>query len=139
MTGWDIAPAGVRLVIAKVRESADGMNDGIDLYGKSVQAAMTAAGTLSFGDDGAGGGDGRATGLVAVALGEFAKGIERDVAFLPLRASDSANGAVEATNAYVTGSLEQAWNAQHAALQVPDVSAVLKTAHKKGHDAGGGK
>ncbi|WP_030252959.1 DUF6507 family protein [Streptomyces violens] len=129
MTGWDISPAGVRSVISEVREAADGMNAGLRLYGSSVQGAMESAGTLAFGGEGAGGG--QASGLVPVALATFAKESERDVAFLPLRASNSANGAVEATNAYVTGSLEQAWNAQHQATLAPDVSAVLEAARKK--------
>ncbi|MER5546429.1 DUF6507 family protein [Streptomyces sp. NPDC001233] len=132
MTGWDIAPGGVQSVISKVREAAGDMNAGITLYGRSAQGAMEAAGTLSFGGDSAGGaGSGRAAGLVAVALGKFVEGTERDVAFLPLRASDSANGAIEATNAYLAGDLEQAWNAQHHATLPPDVTAFLEKARKK--------
>jgi hypothetical protein len=104
------------------------MNSGITLYGKSVEGAMTSAGTLSFGTDGVGG---DAAGLVALALAKFVEGTERDMAFLPLRASNSANGAVEATNAYLSGSLEQAWNAQRQATRAPDVTAFLEAARKK--------
>ncbi|WP_369387193.1 DUF6507 family protein [Streptomyces sp. CG1] len=132
MTGWDITPGGVQSVISKVREAAGDMNAGIGLYGRSVQGAMEAAGTLSFGGDSAGGtSSSRAAGLVAVALGKFVEGTEKDVAFLPLRASDSANGAIEATNAYLAGDLEQAWNAQHHATLPPDVTAFLEKARKK--------
>jgi hypothetical protein len=127
VTGWDISPAGVQSVISKVREAADGMNAGITLYGTSVEGAMKAAGTLSFGTESTGGG----AGLVAVALAKFVEGTERDMAFLPLRASDSANGAIDATNAYVNGELEQAWNAQRQATQAPDVTAFLQAARKK--------
>ncbi|MGW7362719.1 DUF6507 family protein [Streptomyces sp. NPDC054841] len=129
MTGWDIAPAGVQSVISQVRESADGMNAGIKLYGAGVQGAMESAGTLAFGGEGAG--SGGVAGLVAVALGEFVAGTETDVAFLPLRASNSANGAIEATNAYIAGSLEQAWNAQRQASLASDVTAFLEAARKK--------
>ncbi|WP_055492587.1 DUF6507 family protein [Streptomyces sp. TP-A0356] len=59
------------------------------------------------------------------------EGTERDMAFLPLRASNSANGAIEATNAYVSGALEQAWNAQRQAMLAPDVTAFLEAARKK--------
>jgi hypothetical protein len=124
----------VQSVISKVRDSADGMNAGITLYGQSVQGAMESAGTLTFG--GEAGAAGQAAGLVAVALGQFVQGTETDVAFLPLRASNSANGAVEATNAYVAGNLEQAWNAQRQAMLAPDVTSLLAAAHKK---AGGGE
>ncbi|WP_268246669.1 DUF6507 family protein [Streptomyces chryseus] len=130
VTGWDIAPAGVQSVISQVREAADGMSAGIRLYGASVQGAMESAGTLAFGAEGAGGG-GRATGLVGVALGQFVEGTETDVAFLPLRASNSANGAIEATNAYLAGSLEQAWNAQRQATLAPDVTAFLEAARRR--------
>ncbi|MFF3687539.1 DUF6507 family protein [Streptomyces sp. NPDC002187] len=130
MTGWDIAPAGVQSVISQVREAAGGMGAGITLYGAGVQGAMASAGTLSVGGEGAGGG-GRAAGLVAVALGQFVEGTEADVAFLPLRAGNSANGAVEATNAYIAGNLEQAWNAQRQATLAPDVTALLEAARKK--------
>lgn len=119
---------GVASVVSKVREAANGMNGGIKLYGQSVQGAMGAAGTLSFGTEGTGAGT---AGLVAVALGKFIEGTETDVAFLPLRASNSANGAVEATNAYVSGDLEQAWNAQRQATLPPDVTAFLEAARKK--------
>ncbi|MGX4691254.1 DUF6507 family protein [Streptomyces sp. JNUCC 63] len=88
VTGWDIAPAGVQSVISKVRNAAEGMNAGITLYGKSVDGAMQSAGTWSFGTEGTGGG----AGLVAAALAQFEQGTETNMAFLPLRASDSANG-----------------------------------------------
>jgi hypothetical protein len=110
------------------------MNAGIALYARGVQGAMESAGTLSFGGEQAAGD--QAAGLVAVALGQFVEGTETDVAFLPLRASNSANGAVEATNAYVAGNLEQAWNAQRQAMLAPDVTAVLGAAGKK---SGGAK
>ncbi|WP_367041367.1 DUF6507 family protein [Streptomyces sp. Je 1-332] len=131
MTGWDIAPAGVQSVISRVREAENGLNAGIRLYGNSVQGAMTSAGTLSFDGESAGGGD-KVAGLVAVALGEFVQGTERDVVSLTLRASNSANGAIEATNHYLAGELEQAWNAQRQATLAPDVTAVLEAARKKG-------
>ncbi|KUN07500.1 hypothetical protein AQI95_10795 [Streptomyces yokosukanensis] len=122
----------MRSVISRVRKAADDMDTGIGLYGRSVQGAMEAAGTLSLGGESTGGsGSGRAAGLVAVALGQFAEDTEKDVAFLPLRASDSANGAIEATNAYLAGDLEQAWNAQHHATLPPDVTAFLEKARKK--------
>ncbi|MGW9032640.1 DUF6507 family protein [Streptomyces sp. NPDC055722] len=128
VTGWDISPAGVQSVVSKVRDAADAMNSGITLYGKSVPGAMTSAGTLSFGTEETGGG---AAGLVALALAKFVEGTERDMVFLPLRASNSANGAIEATNAYISGSLEQAWNAQRQATRAPDVTAFLEAARKR--------
>lgn len=112
------------------------MNEGITLYGRSVQGAMESVGVLSFGDGGAAPGGGRAAGLVAVALAEFVAGTERDVAFLPLRASNSANGAIEATNAYVAGDLEQAWNAQRQAALAPDVTALLEASRKQAGEKG---
>ncbi|MEU9008709.1 DUF6507 family protein [Streptomyces sp. NPDC048479] len=130
VTGWDITPAGVQSVISQVREAAAGLNAGIKLYGGGVQGAMGSAGTLTFGGESAGGG-GPAAGLVAVALGQFAEGTETDVAFLPLRASNSANGAIEATNAYIAGNLEQAWNAQRQAMLAPDVTAFLEAARSR--------
>ncbi|GAA2485838.1 DUF6507 family protein [Streptomyces gobitricini] len=129
MTGWDIEPSGVQSVISQVREAAEGMNAGIKLYGASVQGAMASVGTLAIGGDSGGRGAG-AAGLVAVALGEFVEGTERDAVSLSLRASRSANGAIEATNAYLAGSLEQAWNAQRQATLPPDVTAFLEATRK---------
>ncbi|ORT59279.1 DUF6507 family protein [Streptomyces sp. CB03238] len=126
MTGWDIEPMGVQSVISQVREATDGMNAGIKLYGAAVQGAMASSGTLAVGGESGG----QAVGLVAVALGEFVQGSERDVVALPLRASRSANGAIEATNAYLAGSLEQAWNAQRQATLPPDVTAFLEATRK---------
>ncbi|MGW2939828.1 DUF6507 family protein [Streptomyces sp. NPDC001156] len=91
---------------------------------------MEATGTLSFSGESTSGGN-RAAGLAAVALGTFVEGTETDVAFLPLRASDSTNGAIEATNAYLAGDLEKAWNAQQHATLPPDVTAFLEEARKK--------
>ncbi|WP_406450177.1 DUF6507 family protein [Streptomyces sp. NBC_00876] len=130
MTGWDIGPSGVQAVISQVREATDSMNAGIRLYGTGVQGAMESTGTLAFGAE-SGGSKGRAAGLVAAALGQFVEGTEVDVAFLPLRAGNSANGAIEATNAYLAGDLEQAWNAQRQATLPPDVTAFLEAARKK--------
>ncbi|GGW54326.1 DUF6507 family protein [Streptomyces xantholiticus] len=130
MTGWDISPGGVQSVVSQVREAAGGMSAGIKLYGTALQGAMESAGALTV-DGGSAANGGRAAGLVAVALGQFAEGTEADVAFLPLRASNSANGAVEATNAYITGNLEQAWNAQRQAMLAPDVTALLQAARDR--------
>lgn len=123
-------------MVSTVREAADAMNKGITLYGGAVQGAMETAGTLSFDGEGAATVGERAAGLVAVALGEFVTGTEQDVAFLPLRASSSANGAVEATNAYGAGELEQAWNAQRQATLAPDVTAFLMAARRRRYEAG---
>lgn len=136
MTGWDISPAGVRSVISTVREAAEAMNEGITLYGRSVQGAMESAGSLAPGDRGPASGSGTPTGLVSVALAEFAAGSEQDVAFLPLRAGNSANGAIEATNAYLAGDLELAWNAQRQATLPPDVDAFLEAARKQAGEKG---
>ncbi|MDQ1007199.1 hypothetical protein QFZ82_001684 [Streptomyces sp. V4I23] len=110
-----------------MREAAASMGAGIKLYGAGVEGAMESAGTLAVG----GKSGGQAAGLVAVALSQFIKGTETDVAFLPLRASSSANGAIEATNAYITGNLEQAWNAQRQAMLAPDVTAFLEAAREQ--------
>ncbi|MEU2952861.1 DUF6507 family protein [Streptomyces xanthochromogenes] len=130
MTGWDIDPAGVGSVLSRVWESERGLNEGISLYGKGVEGAVLSVGTLDFG--GGAGQDSGQAGLVAVALSEFMQGTETDVVFMPLRTGNSINGAVEATNCYVRGALEQATNAQRQAELVPDVAAVLEAARKKG-------
>ncbi|MFE4858715.1 DUF6507 family protein [Streptomyces sp. NPDC056670] len=130
MTGWDIDPAGVGSVLSRVWESERGLKDGISLYSKGLEGAALSVGTLDFG-----GGDGQTggqAGLVAVALSEFMQGTETDVVFMPLRTGNSINGAVEATNCYVRGALEQASNAQRQAELAPDVAAVLEAARKKG-------
>lgn len=130
VTGWDIDPAGVGSVLSRVQEAERGLHDGIALYGKGVEAAALSVGTLDF--SGAGGHGSGQAGLVAVALSEFMQGTETDVVFMPLRTSNSINGAVEATNCYQRGALEQASDAQRQAEQAPDVAAVLEAARKKG-------
>ncbi|MFG3282257.1 DUF6507 family protein [Streptomyces sp. NPDC048111] len=130
MTGWDIDPAGVAGVLSRVQEAERGLHDGIAMFGKGLEGAAVSVGTLDF--SGAGGHGGGQAGLVAVALGEFMQGTEADVVFIPLRTSNSIDGAVEATNCYERGALEQAWNAQRRAELAPDVAAVLEAARKKG-------
>ncbi|MEU3374278.1 DUF6507 family protein [Streptomyces sp. NPDC006660] len=130
MTGWDIDPAGVGSVLSRVQEAERGLHDGIALYGKGMEGAALSVGTLDF-SGAAGHGSGQA-GLVAAALSEFPQGTESDVVFMPLRTSNSINGAVEATNCYQRGALEQASDAQRQAELAPDVAAVLEAGRKKG-------
>ncbi|MBC9717856.1 hypothetical protein H9Y04_35525 [Streptomyces sp. TRM66268-LWL] len=125
MTGWDITPSGVDSVISLVRDSADKMNKGIAEYGVGLNGAAQDAGTLAESSDATG-------GLVALALAQFAEHYEVDTVSMMLSAAASANGAIDATNAYINGDLEQAWNAQRQAVLGPDVTGFLAGLRSKG-------
>ncbi|MCX4661455.1 DUF6507 family protein [Streptomyces uncialis] len=118
MTGWDISPTGVKGVLEKTGTAAEGLGKAGTTLQTAVPAAAKAAGTLSMGG---GGGESEGQGLVAVALSQFMTAHTERLQKIGARASASLNGAANATNAYLTGDLEQAANAQREAVKEPKI------------------
>lgn len=118
MTGWDISPTGVKGVLEKTGTAAEGLGKAGTTLQTAVPAAAKAAGSL---DMGGGGGESEGLGLVAVALSQFMEAHTERLQKIGARASASLNGAADATNAYLTGDLEQAANAQREALKEPKI------------------
>ncbi|MGX2995047.1 DUF6507 family protein [Streptomyces sp. JNUCC 64] len=129
MTGWDISPLGVKGVLEKTGTAAEGLAKVGTTLQTAVPAAATAAGGLSAG------GEGEGQGLVAVALSQFVTAHTERLQKIGARASASLNGAADATNAYVTGDLEQAANAQREALKEPVVDLPGQGGPPPGHPA----
>ncbi|WPO74123.1 MULTISPECIES: DUF6507 family protein [unclassified Streptomyces] len=127
MPGWDISPSGVDSVTSLVRLAMDDMAKDVKAYVTDVESAAASAGTLGTSYCGA-----APVGPIGDALTRFMVGTESDVRFLGKRAAKSVNGAIEATNHYVAGDLEQAANAQEQAAQAPDVTVFLPTARQRG-------
>ncbi|MFE9453366.1 DUF6507 family protein [Streptomyces sp. NPDC006739] len=117
MTGWDIEPAGVHSVLSKTRTAAKDMSDAGSAMQGNLREAASAAGTLTdqYGPYTS------TAGLVGSALAKFLEHWTRDLLYIAKRTSSSLNGAEQATYHYVTGSLEQAANAQRAAAREPRV------------------
>ncbi|MEV5983958.1 DUF6507 family protein [Streptomyces sp. NPDC052051] len=115
MTGWDIDATGVSGVLSKVGTAAEGMSKAGSAMQGDMESASFAAGKLDsqFGP--------YTPGLVGAALAQFAQHWNRDVLYIAKRTGNSVNGAAKATGAYVTGSLEQAANAQQEALKEPKI------------------
>ncbi|MEV3873269.1 DUF6507 family protein [Streptomyces sp. LE64] len=133
MTGWDISPLGVKGVLEKTGTAAEGLGKVGTTLQTAVPAAAKAAGGLSAG--GGSGGEGEGQGLVAVALSQFMTAHTERLQKIGARASASLNGAVTATNAYLTGDLEQAANAQREALKEPEVDLPGQDGPPPGHPA----
>lgn len=127
MPAWDISPSGVESVTSLVKLAMDDMAKDVKSYGTDAQSAAASAGTIS----GAYCGD-APVGPIGAALALFVERTAPDVLFLGARAAKSVNGAVEATNHYLAGELEQAANAQRQAGKAPDVKALLEAAREKG-------
>ncbi|MFJ2769911.1 DUF6507 family protein [Streptomyces sp. NPDC087300] len=129
MPAWDISPSGVDSVTSLVGLAMDDVAKDVKAYGEDVRSAASSAGTISAGYCGA-----APVGPVGAALALFVERTAGDVLFLSARASKSVNGAIEATNFYVAGDLEQAENAQEQAAKAPDMKAILAAALKKSAD-----
>ncbi|GAA1419876.1 hypothetical protein GCM10009601_17480 [Streptomyces thermospinosisporus] len=121
MPGWDVSPSGVGIVVSHVGDVMKVLDEIVQAYGKDLQGAATAAGTLAPG--GAQGEHKGQGGIVAAALAEFMVGTADELQFIGTRVSRSVNGAVEATAAYQRGDLEMAAELQHRAAGVerPDM------------------
>ncbi|WP_043728332.1 DUF6507 family protein [Streptomyces zinciresistens] len=126
MPRWDVSPSGVGSVASNVAEVMRVLDDIVRAYGKDVEGAATAAGTLAPG--GASGERKGQTGLVAAALAEFIEGTADELQFVGVRVGKSVNGAVEAAVAYQEGDLEMAAEVQRRAsgLVVPGMPAGWK-------------
>ncbi|MEV0123581.1 DUF6507 family protein [Streptomyces sp. NPDC050703] len=127
MPAWDISPSGVDSVTSLVRMAMDDVAKDVKAYGDHVENAVASAGTISPAYCGA-----APVGPVGAALRLFVAETENDVRFLAKRSVKSVNGAIEATNHYVAGDLEQAANAQQQAAQAPDVTVFLPSARRDG-------
>lgn len=126
MPAWDISPSGVDSVTSLVGLAMDDVAKDVKAYGTDVESAATSAGTISTADTGC-----APVGPIGAALALFVERTAGDVLFLGARAAKSVNGAIEATNHYVAGELEQAANAQRQAEKAPDVKALLEAARKE--------
>ncbi|GAA2657727.1 DUF6507 family protein [Streptomyces vastus] len=126
MPAWDISPSGVDSVTSLVGLAMDDVAKDVKAYGTDVESAATWAGTISTADSGC-----APVGPIGAALSLFVERTAGDVLFLGARAAKSVNGAIEATNHYLAGSLEQAANAQRQAEKAPDVKALLEAARKE--------
>ncbi|MFD7505348.1 DUF6507 family protein [Streptomyces sp. NPDC059850] len=116
MSGWDITPSGVEFVTSLVGDAIDDIDTGVKSYGKNVESAATAAGTISEPYCGA-----PRTGPVGAALALFIEKTTREALFIGARAAKSVNGAREATALYVAGHHCMAADAQHKALAAPKI------------------
>ncbi|GGR69539.1 hypothetical protein GCM10010252_04490 [Streptomyces aureoverticillatus] len=127
MPAWDITPSGVDSVASLVGLAMDDMAKDVKAYGKDMKSAASSAGTISGGYCGA-----APTGPVGMALALFVDGKMGEVLSLGARSANSVNGAIEATNHYINGDLQDAANAQRKAAKAPDVKELLEAARKKG-------
>ncbi|MFF1738936.1 MULTISPECIES: DUF6507 family protein [Streptomyces] len=121
MSGWDITPSGVGVVVSHVGDAMGVLDEILQGYSDDLEGAATSAGTLAPGGaSGEGKGQG---GLVAAALAEFVEGTAGELQFIGVRMGKSVTGAVEATTAYASGDLEMAAEVQHraAGLVEPDM------------------
>jgi len=129
MPAWDISPSGVDSVTSLVGLAMDDVAKDVKSYGTDAESAAASAGTISAAYCGD-----APVGPIGAALALFVEKTAGDVLFLGARAAKSVNGAIEATNHYLAGELEQAANAQRQAEKAPDVQALLEAARKKGAD-----
>ncbi|MER5254512.1 MULTISPECIES: DUF6507 family protein [unclassified Streptomyces] len=127
MPAWDISPSGVDSVTSLVGLAMDDLAKDVKAYGTDAESAATSAGTISSGYCGD-----VPVGPIGVALALFVDKSAEDALFPGARAAKSVNGAIEATNHYVHGDLEQAATAQRNAEKAPDMKAILADARKKG-------
>ncbi|MGW4560908.1 DUF6507 family protein [Streptomyces sp. NPDC004561] len=127
MTGWDIHPAGVYKVLSECGTAAKNMSDAGSAMQGNLEEAASAAGTLTsqYGPYTS------TAGLVGSALGHFMQHWSRDLVYIAKRTAGSLHGADQATRSYMTGSLEQAANAQREAAKEPkvDMPGVGQTGH----------
>jgi len=121
MSGWDITPSGVGVVVSHVGDVMGVLDEILQGYSDDLEGAATSAGTLAPG--GASGESKGQAGLVAAALAEFVEGTASELQFIGVRMGKSVTGAVEATTAYASGDLEMAAEVQHraAGLVEPDM------------------
>ncbi|WP_369216036.1 DUF6507 family protein [Streptomyces flavofungini] len=127
MPAWDITPSGVDSVTSLVGLAMDDVAKDVRAYGEHIESAAGSAGTIGPPVCGA-----APVGPVGAALRLFVAETANDVRFLAKRSAKSVNGAIEATNHYVAGDLEQAANAQQQAAQAPDVTVFLPSALRDG-------
>ncbi|MBY8886575.1 DUF6507 family protein [Streptomyces sp. PTM05] len=106
---WDIDPYGVNSVVDKAGDAAKDLAAEAKSYAGNLEDAAKYAGTLS--------GEGMTTGLVGIALGQFAEATEAAVKYLFTRSGKSLNGAIDATKQYLNGDVQMAAHVQSAASQ----------------------
>jgi type II secretory pathway component PulM len=99
---WDIEPAGVRAVLARVQGHAGDLNAALKSFGDDIESAA----------------QGSQSRPVATALSEFLSANERKLSLMTGRISAAENGAAKATLAYLVGDELMAANAQSAAVVV---------------------
>ena len=108
---WDIKVDGVRSVVTKTSQVAQHLEGEAKAYGKHLESAATAAGTLSQG------GETPATGLVGLALSQFAEATQSSLKYLGQRTGKSLQGAVDATKAYLQADYDMAADVQAKAVK----------------------
>lgn len=100
---WDIKPEGVRGVVTRTAAAAKPFEDQYKAFAANFNAA----------------GQNCQSGLVAQALTDFATHHEQTMPLIMKRTSNSLNGAVQATNAYLRGDHEMMLEAQRNAAKAP--------------------
>lgn len=137
MASWDIQPQGVQGQLKVVGTHAEDLGKALTTLLADMQEAAQAAGTAVPGSQATTVQGGlvalgykpvgpvapallpqKATGPVAAALAEYAKGHQKDFKAMADRCQAAVLGAAKATNEYVEGDLEAAKNAQNAARAV---------------------
>jgi hypothetical protein len=96
---WDIDPAGVRSVVSRTIDRAEGFEGQARSYESALGSAVEASGSQ----------------IVGQALVDFATHNAQAFQFLVDRTSRVVNGAIDATAAYLDGDLTMAGNAQRNA------------------------
>lgn len=99
MSRWDIDPAGVRSVVSRTIDHAEGFERQARSYETTLGSAVEASGSQ----------------IVGQALVDFATHNAQAFQFLVDRTSRVVNGAIDATAAYLDGDLTMAGNAQRNA------------------------
>jgi hypothetical protein len=115
---WDIHPDGVSSIINRTADVAKGLESEARSYSHHLQNAATYAGTLTQDGD-SGSATGATTGLVALALSQFAEATDKSLNYLADHTGKVLQGTVDATRAYLRGDLDMAANAQTGAVKDP--------------------
>ncbi len=101
MTNWSIQPSGVVAVLKSVDPHAEALGASLNELGPVIQAAVTATQSAAISD---------------AVQSYFTQEEAPRIQAMNARIGAAATGVVTATEAYVTGDLEMAANAQSASV-----------------------
>lgn len=102
MARWKIEPLGVKGVVVKAEGHATSLSTAVSSFGTDLENCAQAIGAS----------------IVTKALSDFGQARSAELKGVGTRITTAMNGTVQAVNAYITGNLEMAKNAQHQAAQV---------------------